>query len=121
MPKASVTLTPSKPKGRILINSHEIQNTAVEITPGGNGYYAVTIRQNLTDQLPDMFKETFKGQLHIVYSHPCLETIRLLGHFLDFGVQEEDGKCILSLFFKATQDETSPLVELTPKPSISLV
>lgn len=120
-PKASVTLTPTKQKSSILINSHAMQNvSAVEITPGGNGFYAVTVRQTLTDQLPDMFKETYKGKLHIVYSHPCLETVRLQGTFLDFGIQDEDGKCVLSLFFKAAQDDTSPLMELS-KSSIALV
>jgi hypothetical protein len=109
----------SKLSGRVIINSKELFNaTACEITPGGNGFYAVTIRQILTNQSPDMFQETYKGQLHIVYQHPALNSVKLQGHFLDYGVQDENGQCILSLFFKAQQEES---VLVTPvKPSITL-
>lgn len=120
MPPSKTNSTPKTLTGTLLINSKRLQHaTACEITPGGNGYYAVTIRQMLTNQTPEMFKETYKGICHISYQHPALNTVRLQGHFLDFGLQDEDGQVILSLFFRAQQEE-SQLVTLD-KPSIQLV
>jgi hypothetical protein len=106
MPPKTTTTSNKPATGRIIINACEILNpSAIEITPGGNGFYAVTIRQILTEQPPQMFRETYKGELHIIYLHPALQDMRLLGNFLDFGIQDEDGKVMLSLFFKAQQDE----------------
>jgi hypothetical protein len=121
-PKTTTTPPPAKVKnaGRIIINAKEIHNaTAIEITPGGNGQYAVTIRQVLTDQTPQMFREDYQGKLHIVYLHPALVDLRLQGTFLDFGVQDEKGECILSLYFRAQQEEAA--IVSAPKPQISLV
>lgn len=121
MPPSKTQTTPNnKLTGSLTINSHELRNlSAVEITPAGNGQYAVTARQVLKDQTPEMFHETYKGKLHIVYCHPTLQDVRLQAVFLDFGVQDEKGECILSLYFRAQQEE-SALV--TPdKPSIQLV
>lgn len=120
-PKATITPPPSnKLTGSLTINSTTLRNlSAVEITPAGNGQYAVTIRQTLKDQTPEMFRETYKGKLHLFYTHPALVDIRLTGVFLDFGVQDDKGECILSLYFRAQQEESALVVP--EKPSIQLV
>ena len=114
---------PTTPKlnGTLLLNAKEMFNaTACEITPAGNGQYAVTIRQAVaTDHPAQLFQETYKGKISLVYSHAGLTTIRLDATFLAYGIQDENGQCILSLFFKAVQEETA-LVKPTPS-QIALV
>lgn len=117
MPPSNKTIKPIT--GTLLINSKRMFNmTACEITPGGNGFYAITVRQVLNNQPPEMFKETYKGVLHFVYQHSALQDIRLQGQFLDFGIQDENGEVVLSLFFRAQQEE-SPIA-IPTKPSITL-
>ena len=98
-----------KPKvatGRIIINCNELRDlSGIEITPAGNGQYAVTIRQLLTDQQPKMFREDYRGSLTIVYLHPSVADIRLTATFLDFGIQDENGQLIFSLYFRAHSAE----------------
>lgn len=110
----------NKLNGTLMLNSKTITRaTACEITPAGNGQYAVTIRTVLSDQPPEMFVEDVKGKVHITYCHKQLPDIHLEANFLDFGIQDEKDECIMSLFFRATA-EKSPVVEVT-KPSIVLV
>jgi hypothetical protein len=100
--------TPPKPStaGRIIINCVEqFKLCGVEITPAGKGQYAITIRQVLTNQLPQMFKETYKGSLTIIYLHPAIADMRLSATFLDFGIEDQNGESILSLYFRGTEPE----------------
>ena len=116
----SKTIVPSKLNGILTVNAKTMTKaTAIEITPAGNGKYAVTIRTVITDQPPELFTEDFKGKVHISYRHAQLTDMRFEGHFLDFGVQDEKGECILSLYFSVAQEE-SKLVE-PAKPSIQLI
>ena len=106
-------------RGKITINAKQLlQASAVEITPGGNGVYAITIR-SIVDHVPEMFLEDFKGKLHIAYSNEYMDTpMRFEAVFLDFGLEDTKDNCILSLFFRGTQ-EASPIITAT-KPSLTL-
>jgi hypothetical protein len=115
MPKT----TAHKLVGTLILNAQTMQNlTACEITPAGNGEYAVTVRQVLKDQAPTMFQETYQGKVHIIYTHSALKDVRLEGNFLDFGIQDEDGELLLSLYFRARQEK--PVIATIPAPSIVL-
>lgn len=105
--------------GTIIINSHQLNSLmATEITPGGNGQYAITVRQLVT-KIPEMFREDLKGKLKITYKHPYLPDMHFDAVFLDFGIQDEKGECTLSLFFRAAQEQPAIVSPSTPK--ISLV
>lgn len=117
-PKAT---PPLKTSGTMTINAKTFQNaTCIQIVPAGNGEFAVTLTQTLTDQPPQMFQETYKGKLHMVYEHPCLEDIRLDATFLGYQVTDENNRLTVALFFKASPE--APQIMMPPsKTSIQLV
>lgn len=99
-----------KPVGTVIINACKLPASSIEIVPAGNGKYAITLRQEIKS-VPGMFREDYKGICHLVYINEHMDSMKFEGKFLDFGINDEDGKCILSLFFSMAE-ESSPIIRV---------